>query len=391
MSLRQKTILILISILLITLPGFYFTVNVFILKGYSSEIHQALKEEIFIVYILWNVLVFILLYFFVFNPFIKFIHNIIEGVVKLKEGQIDSLRLEKQKEFSFLVQQINSFVEILKKQQKVIEEKEKLYKIIAENIEDLIIIFNKKAQIVYANPKAREYLEIQELKTSTKNLQDFVKNLLSLSDEERTFYREIKLPYQTWIGSWIIPVGDNDFLFIGRDITLFKAQEIKLFEAATRDPLTGLYNRRYLEDVLNKIWSSAKRGQKSTLLFIDMDDLKKINDELGHLAGDQVIKGIGNVLQKNIRDEDIVARWGGDEFVAVLRCSLKEAIAITERILKLIKGTKFVFTNKPIYASVSIGIVEIDGNKTIEELIKLADTLTYEAKKDGKGKFKCLS
>jgi len=77
--------------------------------------------------------------------------------------------------------------------------------------------------------------------------------------------------------------------------------------------------------------------------------------------------------------------------VAVLRCSLKEAIAITERILKLIKGTKFVFTNKPIYASVSIGIVEIDGNKTIEELIKLADTLTYEAKKDGKGKFKCLS
>jgi len=70
-------------------------------------------------------------------------------------------------------------------------------------------------------------------------LQDFVKNLLSLSDEERTFYREIKLPYQTWIGSWIIPIGDNDFLFIGRDITLFKAQEIKLFEAATRDPLTG--------------------------------------------------------------------------------------------------------------------------------------------------------
>lgn len=165
--------------------------------------------------------------------------------------------------------------------------------------------------------------------------------------------------------------------------------EVSLSMALT-DPLTGLYNRRYLMVHMDKLLKRSIESHKPlTVLLFDIDFFKKVNDSYGHNVGDEVLKEFGERIHKNLRSFDLVARLGGEEFVAILPDVHKErAMVICERLRRSICENPFDVTHdeSPITCSTSIGGAFIDNAEGLEaeEALRRADDMLYEAKEQGR-------
>lgn len=161
----------------------------------------------------------------------------------------------------------------------------------------------------------------------------------------------------------------------------------QLKEASTTDGLTGLYNHRAFLDRLEQEFHRARRyGSNLSILLIDLDDFKKVNDSLGHLAGDEVLKQIGKILKENVRSSDFVARYGGDEFVIILpETSEHEAYAVGEKLRKTVEKYDLKVNSSTVRLSLSIGISTLGPeHRSYFDLIEEADRAMYEAKQSGK-------
>ncbi len=159
-----------------------------------------------------------------------------------------------------------------------------------------------------------------------------------------------------------------------------------LDQVSRHDPLTGLSNRR---DVLERLQLERERALRSGISFVvamgDIDDFKKINDTYGHRGGDIVLKGIADILRENLRMEDIVGRWGGEEFIVVLvGTALSGAIQALEKIRKLVEGAVFEYKNRRIKATLTFGLIQFSPELSLEECINLADEALYLGKARGK-------
>jgi len=153
------------------------------------------------------------------------------------------------------------------------------------------------------------------------------------------------------------------------------------------DFLTGLHNRQTLENALSQEFSRAERyHRKLSVLFIDLDSFKEINDRHGHLAGDKMLQHVGRILIRNKRSVDIAARFGGDEFVMLLPdTDKKEALVLAERIRTEINKEIIVFENREVRLTVSGGIATYpDDALSGKGLFKCADNALYQAKHLGK-------
>jgi len=153
------------------------------------------------------------------------------------------------------------------------------------------------------------------------------------------------------------------------------------------DPLTSLYNREYMNIQLTRLISKSKRDNSNlTLLLIDIDFFKKVNDTYGHLVGDIVLKEIANILKVNIRDTDMTVRYGGEEFIIILPDTNKiSAINLANKLNKIISAIIFKeLENKNI--TISIGVSTYIKDDTIDSLIKRADDGLYQAKATGRDK-----
>lgn len=162
-----------------------------------------------------------------------------------------------------------------------------------------------------------------------------------------------------------------------------KGQE--LLEMATIDPLTGLLNRRELDNRVTKILSQAKRNKSSvTLIIIDIDFFKNINDKHGHAFGDDVLQGLAKILLNNRREHDIIARFGGEEFILVLPdVNKRNALKLAEIIRTDVQKTKL----KDINITVSIGVsITTDNKYEFDILFKEADSALYRAKDQGRNR-----
>lgn len=156
---------------------------------------------------------------------------------------------------------------------------------------------------------------------------------------------------------------------------------------AMADPLTGLANRRTFEAEMKKSIATAERyARQHGLLMIDVNDFKAVNDRLGHLAGDEVLKHISKLIRQNIRKTDIAARLGGDEFCIILN-ELKSAGNATERaraIQDVIAATPLITADFTIQISISIGHCVFNADDTLEDVVHAADTAMYKDKARGK-------
>ncbi len=162
-----------------------------------------------------------------------------------------------------------------------------------------------------------------------------------------------------------------------------KQQRDELTRMATHDQLTGLYNRHYLLDVTYQKIARAKRHKDNlSLLMLDIDHFKLVNDNHGHQKGDLVLREIAQLLNEISRSEDVVARFGGEEFIILLEhcdieCALDKAENIRRHVEKL--------NPEGIKITISIGLSELDlANESFNELLKQADDALYKAKSDGR-------
>lgn len=165
-----------------------------------------------------------------------------------------------------------------------------------------------------------------------------------------------------------------------------------LSEQATHDPLTGLFNRRYLYDVLPQMLQLAARTKKIlSICMLDIDFFKRINDLFGHDSGDEVLKHVGELLKNSFREGDIVCRFGGEEFIIVLAGSdLEHTVTKMEKIRLEIANIQMNVKNRSLpQITVSIGIAEVPQHgKTMSEILHAADAALYTAKEAGRNMVK---
>lgn len=153
------------------------------------------------------------------------------------------------------------------------------------------------------------------------------------------------------------------------------------------DALTGLYNRRHFDNTVEREFLRSKRyGGDLTIAIIDIDFFKKINDTYGHLCGDYVLKEVAYLISDNFRKTDLVFRYGGEEFVALLtETSLESAKIPLERLRKKIENSDFIYDGQKINVTVSIG-ASVNNAKTVTEFLDNADKALYKAKNAGRNK-----
>lgn len=183
--------------------------------------------------------------------------------------------------------------------------------------------------------------------------------------------------------------GHFDVLVVSEDITDIHNLSRKLAHHASHDALTGLINRRQFELELAKLVFSARQHQlQHAFCYLDLDQFKVVNDTSGHVAGDELLRQLGRLLQDALGDRGLLARLGGDEFgLLLVNCVQAEAEAIAREIRDAISAFQFVWANHSYHVGVSIGIVHIDAHcSTPNALLSSADAACFAAKEAGRNR-----
>jgi diguanylate cyclase (GGDEF)-like protein len=158
---------------------------------------------------------------------------------------------------------------------------------------------------------------------------------------------------------------------------------------ASHDPLTGLANRREFERRLEESLKSTRSGTGSHVLcYLDLDRFKAVNDTSGHTAGDNMLRELAGILKEKVRDSDVVARVGGDEFgMLLIGCPLEKARQIADDVCSAIRDFNFVWRDKIYSVGVSVGLVQIGAESgALEDVLSAADSACYIAKQQGRGR-----
>ncbi len=167
--------------------------------------------------------------------------------------------------------------------------------------------------------------------------------------------------------------------------------ERKLYDSATRDDLTGAFNKRHFDERLRQELASAKRsGRPLSLVLLDIDDFKRVNDTHGHAAGDHVLREATTRLERELRESELLARYGGEEFVVLLRdTDLSLGLRVAERLRCALHSEPLTWEDQRIVLSASFGVAcDPDGryNDSPERLFQDADECLYRAKRAGKNR-----
>ena len=195
------------------------------------------------------------------------------------------------------------------------------------------------------------------------------------------------------------PIEDGARIHLGRQTVLSLSRQDhleqnaarQLYESAMRDPLTGVYNRRCLDQRLKEEFAYALRHRTSlTLIMLDLDHFKRVNDTYGHPAGDAVLRHLGDIVPRYLRKEDVAARYGGEEFAIVARSIGAEgARVLGERLRKRVAEAPVTFAQHTIAITASLGIATLDAHKAYDgaaALLSAADQALYRAKEAGRNR-----
>lgn len=206
-------------------------------------------------------------------------------------------------------------------------------------------------------------------------------------------YRKNGEQYQEWLTLTAVKNEEGhviNYVGVFADITEVKSSQVRLQELVNHDSLTGLPNRRLLNELLEQAIKRAERENHSlALLFIDLDRFKAVNDTLGHQVGDKLLYEVAGRIKRAVRESDVVARQGGDEFLVVMDFieSPEVATIVAQKIIHALQ-IDFMIDSKEIFigASVGISVFPKDG-KEVDTLVKAADIAMYQVKSQGKNNF----
>lgn len=218
---------------------------------------------------------------------------------------------------------------------------------------------------------------------------DFVEMWQKISDGQTwqgEFHNQHRNGESFWLNTYISPRYDNEgqkvgYISVSSDIT----DKRKLQTISDKDVLTGLYNRSKLNHVLDSEYKRSQRyAAPFSVLILDIDHFKTINDSHGHLVGDKTLVEVSNLLRYNVRQTDFIGRWGGEEFIVVCpNTELKEGVLVAEKLRKSIEHFQFEEVEK---VTVSIGVTAFDGGHDIQKMLEVADQNLYKAKATGRNR-----
>src|SRR6516165_5155019 len=218
---------------------------------------------------------------------------------------------------------------------------------------------------------------------------EFIKKRTSLIRAGAEDPRDVRVDDGKVIRVKCKPLPDGGRMLVYADVTDLVEQADKLKELATVDGMTGLFNRRHFFSLAEIEWARYQRHWRPlSLLMVDIDQFKSINDRFGHDAGDHVIVQIAEICRQQKRKSDVVARFGGEEFLLLLpETQLSEAQVVAERLRQQVEASVLSIASHAINTTVSIGVAQASSSmKTIFDLIKVADHAMYAAKNAGRNR-----
>jgi diguanylate cyclase (GGDEF)-like protein/PAS domain S-box-containing protein len=303
----------------------------------------------------------------------------------------------------------------LKNAQREVRENEEMLRAITDAVQSAVVLIDDQEIIQFANPAAEKLFGYghDELKgqrvhqilipelmghQARKGFNDFVhKGEGPVLDKPLELVAQRKDNSKVFIELYIGRIRRGDSWWVvgaAVDISKHKQREATLVDQVGTDPLTGVRNRRSFMGLAEEMLKDRRlegEGQQLYILMFDLDHFKRINDSYGHMTGDQVLRTFANLCVKNLRDTDLFARIGGEEFAAVVRSrDLHSVTNVAERIrLAYSCGTRVEVDGKALdlETSVSIGLVQFDPRReSLENGLKRADAALYRAKSQGRNR-----
>jgi len=282
----------------------------------------------------------------------------------------------------------------------------KLLQKIIDKDKDMLVVINYN-KIIFANQALKEFFHYNYEKIK-KNTEDFFKEFISIEGflhsemlrDDDTFIDLIKRtedskrivslynfddgePKAYYIN--ISQIEDDLYILHFIDITEMAIEKKLLEKKAYYDKLTQIFNRTKFDDLLEyEVKRNHRYNSNLSLILFDIDHFKSVNDTYGHMVGDEVLKTIAKVVKEKIRETDIFARWGGEEFVILMpQTDIDNAITIAEYIRELLESTVHKDVGK---STCSFGLTSLKENDRIEEFLERADDALYKAKKNGRNR-----
>lgn len=285
--------------------------------------------------------------------------------------------------------------------EKAAEFKNVLYQTAFKQTPDIVLFLQANGDILEANQAAVQaygysytelvQMNINDLRADKDNplIKDQIAQICSNPYQFEAVHRRKDgsvFPVEVSSHSHIV-YGQTILFSIIRDISERKRVENRLRYLATHDSLTNIPNRYYFEQALQHAVAQSEKGLANSLLFIDLDNFKMVNDTFGHTMGDQLLINVVGVLRSVLRKTDTLARLGGDEFAILLEgASNEEASLVAEKLRAAVEEEELCLNMYGTYfkLTISIGIVAIDGGLSSQEMLAYADQALYTAKGCGK-------
>ncbi|MCF6438294.1 EAL domain-containing protein [Pseudoalteromonas luteoviolacea] len=379
---------------------------------------EELKVKFFGLFVLYAAFVAMLLHQVIYHLILKRINQLVKVLISFGRGQWDHPKLtDSDDEIGLLNASFNDMSDDIKKlvnglnqriSEKEIAEKaaNRLSKAVAFSGTG-VVITNERFKIEYVNPKMVEMTGFPESHFLDSPLLGIISNEMAILIDDidfdlksRNYWRGDTLLQssdneQIWVSLSISPIRENggrisSYVASAQDISFVKESQRKMEELAYFDTLTGLANRTFFRMQLRKSMALASRGHYAFALFyFDLDEFKRINDTLGHDAGDRLLVEVADRLKQRLRAEDTIARLGGDEFAVLLSgiSTRDNAMDVAHTIQKTL-GQPILLGNNEVIVSASIGITLAPFDSQEEEqLLKHADLAMYEAKAKGRNTF----
>jgi diguanylate cyclase (GGDEF)-like protein/PAS domain S-box-containing protein len=308
-------------------------------------------------------------------------------------------------EIATLAKSLNTMIDTVEKHTDMLVKNHQMFKAIADYTYSWENWFDKNGVLQWINPAVQRIsgytpeecmaiedfpiplinpLDVQLVK---KHIQDA---LQGIEGKDLEFRIRHKLGYDLWVAASWLPIYDEEGNSLGfrssmRDVSLQRSAQDELTYQSEHDSLTGVYNRRAFEARIKRAVEEQRANEQPlTVLYIDIDQFKVINDSCGHVAGDQLLIDITTLLDRHTSN-GFLARLGGDEFGVLFRgMDYTQAIRAAENILESIREFEFVFLDKCFTIGASIGVVVSDVTNSISNIMIAADTACYAAKERGR-------
>lgn len=317
------------------------------------------------------------------------------------------------KAFKVMSQSMHEYLDQLKKSNEIIYNEKELAEVTLSCIGDCVVVTDGQGCVKFINPAAEKIIKYTNKEAAGKKVEELFKIFNEASKEElcSPIYTSINEQRVVWLHNHTLLVnryGKNYYIedssapilnmkgviegaiLVFHDVSEKKKQEKLVNWQAKHDNLTKLNNRFAFETILENLTKQVERDNSThILLFMDLDKFKIINDSVGHLAGDQVLREIAALFSKNIRNNDFLGRFGGDEFGLILfDCGIDEAKEIAQKLIDAVLEYTYYKNDKVFKIGLSVGIAKIDTlHKDPTTILSSADFACYLAKDKGRNRY----